>query len=99
MSGLLLIDGNSLTYRAFFAIPRDMVTASGQETNAVFGFTQMLISLLRDHEPDGVAVAFDRPGGTFRNERLPSYKANREKQEDSLYQQLDLVREDRKSVV
>ena len=93
MSGLFLVDGNSLTYRAFFAIPRDMVTASGQETNAVFGFTQMLISLLRDHEPDGVAVAFDRPGGTFRHDRLPSYKANREKQEDSLYQQLDLVRE------
>jgi len=93
VSGLFLLDGNSLTYRAFFAIPRDMVTASGQETNAVFGFTQMLISLLRDHEPDGVAVAFDRPGGTFRHDRLPSYKANREKQEDSLYQQLDLVRE------
>ncbi len=93
MSGLLLIDGNSLTYRAFFAIPRDMVTRTGQETNAVFGFTQMLVSLLRDHEPDGVAVAFDRPGGTFRHERLPSYKANREKQEDTLYQQLDLVRE------
>ena len=93
MSGLLLLDGNSLTYRAFFAIPRDMVTRTGQETNAVFGFTQMLVSLLRDHEPDGVAVAFDRPGGTFRHERLTSYKANREKQEDSLYQQLDLVRE------
>ena len=93
MPGLLLLDGNSLTYRAFFAIPRDMVTRTGQETNAVFGFTQMLLSLLRDHEPDGVAVAFDRPGGTFRHERLPSYKANREKQEDSLYQQLDLVRE------
>ena len=93
MSGLLLLDGNSLTYRAFFAIPRDMVTRTGQETNAVFGFTQMLVSLLRDHEPDGVAVAFDRPGGTFRHERLASYKANREKQEDTLYQQLDLVRE------
>ena len=93
MSGLLLLDGNSLTYRAFFAIPRDMVTRTGQETNAVFGFTQMLVSLLRDHEPDGVAVAFDRPGGTFRHRRLPSYKANREKQEDTLYQQLDLVRE------
>ena len=93
VSGLFLLDGNSLTYRAFFAIPRDMVTASGQETNAVFGFTQMLISLMREHEPDGVAVAFDRPGDTFRHDRLPSYKANREKQEDSLYQQLDLVRE------
>jgi len=93
VSGLLILDGNSLTYRAFFAIPRDMVTGSGQETNAVFGFTQMLITLLREHEPDGVVVAFDRPGGTFRHERLPSYKANRERQEDSLYQQLDLVEE------
>ena len=93
VSGLLILDGNSLTYRAFFAIPRDMVTRSGQETNAVFGFTQMLITLLREHQPDGVVVAFDRPGGTFRHERLPSYKANRERQEDSLYQQLDLVEE------
>ncbi len=93
VSGLLILDGNSLTYRAFFAISRDMVTRSGQETNAVFGFTQMLITLLREHEPDGVVVAFDRPGGTFRHERLPSYKANRERQEDSLYQQLDMVEE------
>ncbi len=93
MPGLFLLDGNSLAYRAFFAIPRDMVTRTGQETNAVFGFTQMLATLLREHEPEGIAVAFDLPGGTFRHERLPSYKANREKQEDSLYQQLDLVRE------
>ena len=93
VSGLLILDGNSLTYRAFFAISREMVTRSGQETNAVFGFTQMLITLLREHQPDGVVVAFDRPGGTFRHERLPSYKANRERQEDSLYQQLDLVEE------
>ena len=48
---LLLIDGNSLTYRAFFALPTDMSTASGQVTNAVFGFTSMLINLMRDHEP------------------------------------------------
>ena len=93
VSGLLILDGNSLIYRAFFAISRDMVTRSGQETNAIFGFTQMLITLLREHEPDGVVVAFDRPGDTFRHERLPSYKANRERQDDSLYQQLDLVRE------
>ena len=93
MSGLFLLDGNSLTYRAFFAIPRDMVTKTGQETNAVFGFTQMLATLLREHEPDGLAVAFDRSDRTFRHDRLPSYKANREKQEESLYQQIDLVRE------
>ncbi|MDP9007060.1 MAG: hypothetical protein M3N15_09110, partial [Actinomycetota bacterium] len=52
---LLLLDGNSLTYRAFFALPTDMATASGQVTNAVFGFTSMLINLLRDHQPDAVA--------------------------------------------
>ncbi len=93
MPGLMLLDGNSLTYRAFFALPPDLVTASGQLTNAVVGFTSMLATLLRDHEPEGVAVAFDRPGPTFRHERLPSYKANREKQDDTLYEQLALVRE------
>ena len=90
---LLLIDGNSLTYRAFFALPTDLMTASGQVTNAVTGFCAMLVTLLREHEPDGVAVAFDLPGATFRHERLPSYKANREKQPDILYEQLALVRD------
>jgi DNA polymerase-1 len=90
---LLLIDGNSLTYRAFFALPTDLMTASGQVTNAVTGFCAMLVTLLREHEPDGVAVAFDLPGGTFRHERLASYKANREKQPDILYEQLALVRD------
>ena len=54
-----------------------MATASGQVTNAVFGFTSMLINLLRDHRPDGIAVAFDRPEPTFRHERIETYKANR----------------------
>ncbi|MGE4567230.1 MAG: 5'-3' exonuclease H3TH domain-containing protein, partial [Acidimicrobiales bacterium] len=93
MSGLMLIDGNSLTYRAFFALPTDMATASGQVTNAVYGFTAMLTALLRDHQPDGIAVAFDLPDPTFRHQRLGSYKANREKQPDILYEQLALVRE------
>ena len=66
---LLLLDGNSLTYRAFFALPTDMATASGQVTNAVFGFTSMLINLLKDHQPDGIMVAFDRPEPTFRHEQ------------------------------
>ena len=90
---LLLIDGNSLTYRAFFALPTDLMTASGQVTNAVTGFCAMLVTLLREYAPDGVAVAFDLPGGTFRHERLPSYKDNREKQPDILYEQLALVRD------
>ena len=93
MSSLLLIDGNSLTYRAFFALPADMATSSGQVTNAVFGFASMLAALVRDHDPRGVAVAFDLPGPTFRHEKLADYKANRERQPDILYEQLDLVRE------
>lgn len=90
---LMLIDGNSLTYRAFFALPTDMATASGQVTNAVFGFTSMLINLLRDHDPSGVAIAFDLAKPTFRHERNPEYKAGREKAPDILRQQMGLVRE------
>jgi DNA polymerase I len=90
---ILLLDGNSLTYRAFFALPTDMATASGQVTNAVFGFTSMLINLLRDHQPDQIAVAFDRPEPTFRHERVPTYKAQREAAPDILRQQMGLVRQ------
>ncbi|HEV2809233.1 MAG TPA: DNA polymerase I [Acidimicrobiales bacterium] len=92
MAKLLLLDGHSLTYRAFFALPTDMATASGQVTNAVFGFTSMLINLLRDHQPDTIAVAFDRPEPTFRHEVVPTYKAQREEAPDILRQQLGLVR-------
>ena len=90
---LMLIDGNSLTYRAFFALPDDLATASGQITNAVFGFTSMLINLVRDHKPDGIAVAFDRPEPTFRHEQVDTYKANRTAAPDILKQQMGLVRE------
>jgi DNA polymerase-1 len=90
---LLLIDGNSLTYRAFFALPTDLATASGQVTNAVFGFTSMLINLMRDHGHRRMAVAFDRPEPTFRHEKLESYKANRAAAPDILRQQMGLVRE------
>ena len=90
---LLLLDGNSLTYRAFFALPTDMATASGQVTNAVFGFTSMLINLVRDQRPDGVVVLFDRPEPTFRHDAVPEYKAQREAAPDILRQQMGLVRE------
>ncbi len=93
MAKLMLIDGNSLVYRAFFALPTDMATASGQVTNAVYGFTSMLIYLLREHEPDRIAVAFDRAEPTFRHELTPTYKAQRESAPDILYQQMGLVRE------
>lgn len=90
---LLLLDGNSLTYRAFFALPTDMATASGQVTNAVFGFTSMLINLFKDHHPDGIMVAFDRPEPTFRHEMNVEYKAQREAAPDILRQQMGLVRQ------
>ena len=73
MSLLMLLDGNSLAYRAFFALPTDLATASGQVTNAVFGFTSMLINLLKDHRPDAIAVAFDRPEPTFRHTLVADY--------------------------
>src|SRR5699024_503256 len=90
---LMLIDGNSLTYRAFYALPSDLVTASGQVTNAVFGFTSMFINLVRDHRPDAIAVAFDRSEPTFRHEAEPEYKANRQETPDILRQQIPIVRQ------
>ena len=93
MGKYLLVDGNSLTYRAFFALPSDMATASGQITNAVFGFTSMLINVIKDQQPDGMIVAFDRPEPTFRHEAEPEYKAQREAAPDILRQQMGLVRE------
>ncbi len=90
---LMLIDGNSLTYRAFFALPTDLATASGQVTNAVFGFTSMLLNLVRDHQPDRVVVTFDLPQPTFRHEKVDTYKANRESAPDILRQQMGLVRQ------
>jgi DNA polymerase I len=89
----LLVDGNSLTYRAFFALPTDMATASGQVTNAVFGFTSMLAYVLNEQQPEGILVAFDRPEPTFRHEAEPEYKAQRDAAPDILRQQMGLVRE------
>jgi DNA polymerase I len=93
MPTLMLVDGNSLTYRAFHALPQDLATTSGQLTNAVLGFTSMLVNLVRDHRPDGLAVAFDRPEPTFRHEQLDTYKANRSAAPEPLRQQMGIVRE------
>ena len=93
MSKLLLLDGNSLTYRAFFAVPDDMATRSGQPTGAVFGFTSMLINLVRDHRPDAIAVCFDRPEPTFRHTAAPEYKAHRDETPATLIDQFGLVRQ------
>src|SRR5688500_3895660 len=93
MAKLMLIDGHSLTYRAFFALPTSLALASGQVTNAVFGFTSMLINLLKDHAPDQIAVALDRPEPTFRHALVSDYKAGRSEAPDILRQQLGLVRQ------
>ena len=89
----MLVDGNSLTYRAFFALPPELATASGQVTNAVFGFTSMLLNLVRDHRPDQVVITFDRPEPTFRHQQLDTYKATRSATPDILREQMGLVRQ------
>ncbi|MFZ9843163.1 MAG: DNA polymerase I [Ilumatobacteraceae bacterium] len=89
----MALDGNSLAYRAFFALPDTMTTVEGEVTNAVFGFCSMFANLVKDHDPDGVVVVFDRKEKTFRHEQAPEYKAQREKQPDTLYSQLDVIRE------
>jgi DNA polymerase I len=93
MPTLALLDGNSIAYRAFFALPEDLATTSGQVTNAVYGFTRMLIRLLADHHPDGLAVAWDVSRKSFRTEQYPEYKAQREKAPDNFRSQLPLIDE------
>ncbi|MFC9788920.1 DNA polymerase I [Rhodococcus sp. NPDC127528] len=91
---LLLLDGHSLAYRAFFALPAEnFKTHSGQTTNAVYGFTSMLINLLRDEQPTHVAAAFDVSRQTFRAEAFPEYKANRAKTPDEFKGQVEITKE------
>ncbi|MFW0787590.1 DNA polymerase I [Gordonia sp. CPCC 206044] len=91
---LMLLDGHSLAYRAFFALPAEnFKTATGQTTNAVYGFTSMLINLLRDEEPTHIAAAFDVSRKTFRSEMFPDYKAQRSKSPDEFNGQVDLTKE------
>ncbi len=91
---LLLLDGHSLAYRAFFALPAENFrTGTGQTTNAVYGFTSMLINLLRDEQPTHLAVAFDVSRKTFRAERYAEYKANRTTTPDEFRGQVDLIKE------
>ena len=89
---LLLLDGHSLAYRAFFALPpENFSTTTGQPTNAVYGFTAMLINVLRDEQPTHVAVAFDRSEPTFRHEQFVDYKANRRETPADFRSQLSLI--------
>lgn len=91
---LLLLDGHSLAYRAFFALPAEnFKTVTGQTTNAVYGFTAMLINLLRDEKPTHVAAAFDVSRKTFRTEAYPEYKANRSQTPDEFRGQVELTKD------
>ncbi|MGH8927109.1 MAG: 5'-3' exonuclease H3TH domain-containing protein, partial [Acidimicrobiia bacterium] len=93
MPTLALLDGNSIAYRAFFALPADLATSSGQVTNAAYGFTRMLIKLLGDHHPDAVAVAWDVSRQTFRSVEYPDYKSQRDAAPDAFKSQLPLINE------
>jgi len=91
---LLLIDGHSVAYRAFFALPvENFSTTTGQPTNAVYGFTSMLINVLRDEKPTHVGVAFDISRQSFRTETFPEYKANRTSTPDAFKGQISLIQE------
>ncbi|WP_329093315.1 DNA polymerase I [Streptosporangium sp. NBC_01469] len=91
---LLLLDGHSLAYRAFYALPEEnFSTTTGQTTNAVYGFTSMLVNVLRDERPTHVAVCFDRSEPTFRHEEYADYKANRSASPDSFRSQMSLIHE------
>ncbi|MFC6064588.1 DNA polymerase I [Streptomyces ochraceiscleroticus] len=91
---LLLMDGHSMAYRAFFALPAEnFTTATGQPTNAVYGFASMLANTLRDEAPTHFAVAFDVSRKTWRSEEFPDYKANRSKTPDEFKGQVELIGE------
>src|SRR6478735_5286928 len=90
----MLLDGNSLAFRAFYALPAEnFKTQGGLTTNAVYGFTAMLINLLRDEQPTHIAVAFDVSRQTFRLEKYAEYKANRSATRPEFSGQVDLIKE------
>jgi DNA polymerase-1 len=90
---IFLLDGHSLSYRAFFALPTTLATTTGQVTNAVYGFTSMLIKLLAEEHPDYLLVAFDQGRSAARMEMYPDYKAGRSETPDEFRQQLPLILE------
>lgn len=91
---LLLIDGHSMAYRAFFALPVDnFKTSEGQPTNAVYGFASMLINLIKEEKPTHIAIAFDVSRKTFRTEKFPEYKANRASTPDEFRSQMSHINE------
>ncbi|QOR36446.1 DNA polymerase I [Clostridium sp. 'deep sea'] len=91
MKKLVLIDGHSLAFRAFYALPLSMQTASGIFTNASYGFTSMLKKIYKDIQPDYIIVAFDKSKTTFRNEIFADYKGTRGKMPDELHEQIEYI--------
>jgi DNA polymerase-1 len=91
---LMLIDGHSLAYRAFFALPVDgFSTSEGELTNAVYGFTMMLLHALQAEKPDYIAVTFDAPAATFRHEEFEEYKAHRPPMQEEMRSQMERIRQ------
>lgn len=92
MSKFLVIDGSSLMYRAYYALPM-LTTSEGLHTNALYGFTMMLIKLIEEEKPDYIAIAFDKKAPTFRHKEYQDYKATRQAMPEELAEQVDLLKE------
>ncbi|MFB3066534.1 MAG: DNA polymerase I, partial [Planctomycetota bacterium] len=91
---LYLVDGTALAYRAHFAFIRNpLTTSAGRDTSASFGYVRAILNLLRDEQPDYIAVCFDRPEPTFRKKRFPAYKATREKAPREMVEQFPVIKE------
>ena len=90
---LILIDGHALVHRAFHALPQTLASPTGVLTNAVYGFTAVLIKAIKDIKPDYIVATFDLAGPTFRHEEFAEYKAHREKAPEGLHEQVPRVKE------
>ena len=91
---LLILDGYSMAFRAFYALPvENFATSAGQPTNAIYGFASMLINLIRDEKPTHIATAFDVSRKTFRSEKFPEYKANRAATPEEFRSQVSYINE------
>jgi len=92
MSKFLIIDGNSLMYRAYFALP-DLMNSEGMHTNAIYGFSMMLLKLLDEEKPDYIAIAFDKKAPTFRHKEYSAYKGTRQSMPEELVEQVDTLKD------
>ena len=93
MKKLILIDGHALVHRAFHALPQTLASPTGVLTNAVYGFTAVLIKAIKDIKPDYIVATFDLAGPTFRHEEFADYKAHREKAPEGLHEQVPAIKE------